>query len=88
VTARRQLTCLPAASILALAAGPVLAVDQVHDEIQVYNAEIAEVGQWTYQQHLNFTGIGQTVPEFPGGFTSLPSSNQSQVKSVSVSWEK
>jgi hypothetical protein len=70
VTARRQLTCLPAASILALAAGPALAVDQVHDEIQVYNAEIAEVGQWTYQQHLNFTGIGQTVPEFPGGFTS------------------
>jgi hypothetical protein len=55
---------------LALAAGPALAVDQVHDEIQVYNAEIAEVGQWTYQQHLNFTGIGQTVPEFPGGFTS------------------
>jgi hypothetical protein len=38
VTARRQLTCLAAAPILALAAGPALAVDQVHDEIQVYNA--------------------------------------------------
>jgi hypothetical protein len=47
-----------------------LAADQVHDEIQVYNAEIAEVGQWTYQQHLNFAAIGQTQPEFPGGFTS------------------
>ena len=47
-----------------------LAVDQVHDEIQVYNAEIAEVGQWTYEQHLNYAIVGQTVPEFPGGFIS------------------
>jgi hypothetical protein len=70
VTARRRLTCLAAAPILALAAGPALAVDQVHDEIQVYNADINEVGQWSYQQHLNFAGIGQTVPEFPSGFTS------------------
>ena len=55
--------------------GAALAVDQVHDEIQVYNADIAEVGQWTYQQHLNFAAIGQTAPEFPGGFTSTrPSS--------------
>ena len=46
------------------------AVDQVHDEIQVYNAEIAEVGQWTYEQHLNYAIVGQTVPEFPGGFIS------------------
>jgi hypothetical protein len=46
------------------------ATDQVHDEIQVYNAEIAEVGQWTYQQHLNFAAVGQTTPEVPGGFSS------------------
>jgi hypothetical protein len=51
-------------------ARPALAVDQVHDEIQVYNADIAELGQWTYQQHLNFAPIGQTMPEFPGSFTS------------------
>jgi hypothetical protein len=25
------------------------------DEIEVYNAEIAEVGQWIIQQHLNYT---------------------------------
>ena len=49
---------------------PALAADQVHDEIQVYNAEIAEVGQWTYEQHLNYAVVGQTQPEFPGGFTS------------------
>ena len=49
---------------------PALGADQVHDEIQVYNAEIAAVGQWTYQQHLNYAAIGQTVPEVPGGFHS------------------
>jgi hypothetical protein len=37
------------------------------DEIQVYNAEIAEVGQWTFQQHLNYTLRGRTEPEFSGG---------------------
>jgi hypothetical protein len=47
-----------------------LAADQVHDEIQVYNAEIAEVGQWTYEQHFNYAWRGQTQPEFPGGFVS------------------
>ena len=58
------------AAVFMMTAQPVLAVDQVHDEIQVYNAEIAEVGQWTYEQHLNYAAIGQTQPEFPGGFTS------------------
>ena len=59
-----------AAAVLAVTTTPALAVDQVHDEIQVYNAEIADVGQWTYEQHLNYAAIGQTQPEFPGGFTS------------------
>jgi hypothetical protein len=59
-----------AAVVLAATTLPALAADQVHDEIQVYNAEIAEVGQWTYQQHLNFAPVGQRQPEFPGGFTS------------------
>ena len=47
-----------------------LAADQVHDEIQVYNADIAEVGQWVYEQHLNYAFLGQTRPEFPGAFVS------------------
>ena len=59
-----------AATLVMIAARPAFAVDQVHDEIQVYNAEIAEVGQWTYEQHLNYAAVGQTQPEFPGGFTS------------------
>jgi hypothetical protein len=58
------------ALVAALASRPALAADQVHDEIQVYNAEIAEVGQWTYQQHLNYAPAGQTQPEVPGGFSS------------------
>jgi hypothetical protein len=37
------------------------------DEIQVYNAEIAEVGQWTIQHHFNYTFEGRKEAEFPGG---------------------
>ena len=37
------------------------------DEIQVYNAEIAKVGQWTMQLHLNNAFIGRKEPDFPGG---------------------
>ncbi len=59
-----------AAVVCMVTARPAFAVDQVHDEIQVYNAGIAEVGQWTYEQHLNYAALGQTRPEFPGGFTS------------------
>jgi hypothetical protein len=57
-------------ALVAIASRPALAADQVHDEIQVYNAEIAAVGQWTYQQHLNYAPVGQTQPEVPGGFSS------------------
>ena len=48
----------------------VFAADQVHDEIQVYNAEIAAVGQWTYQQHLNYAAVGQSQPAVLGSFSS------------------
>jgi hypothetical protein len=37
------------------------------DEIQVYNAAIAKVGQWTIQQHLNYAFEGRRQPDFPGG---------------------
>ena len=43
-----------AAGILALAVCLVPAAAHAVDEIQVYNAEIADVGQWTLQQHLNY----------------------------------
>jgi hypothetical protein len=57
-------------SAFLLAAVPLAAVEPstalATDEIQVYNAEIAEIGQWTFQQHLNYTLRGRTEPEFPG----------------------
>ena len=40
------------------------------DEIQVYNAEIAEPGQFTLEQHLNYVWSGSKTPDFPGGFAS------------------
>jgi hypothetical protein len=49
---------------LAALAQPARAVD----EIQLYNAEIADVGQFTVQQHLNYTFLGRREPDFPGGF--------------------
>ena len=39
----------------------------INDEIQVYNAEIAKVGQWTLEQHLNYAIDGRKEPDFPGG---------------------
>jgi hypothetical protein len=53
-----------------ISARTAFGADQVHDEIQVYNAEIASVGQWTYQQHLNYAAVGQNQPEVSGGFSS------------------
>jgi hypothetical protein len=37
------------------------------DEIQLYNAEIAELGQWTIQHHFNYAFSGRKEPDFPGG---------------------
>ena len=48
---------------LLLAPRPARAVD----EIQVYNAEIAEVGQFTVQHHFNYAFSGRKEPDFPGG---------------------
>jgi hypothetical protein len=58
------------ATAIFLSTRAAFGTDQVHDEIQVYNAEIANVGQWTYQQHLNYAAVGQSQPEVPGGFSS------------------
>lgn len=68
--ARPFLSCVVAVSLWLAAPTPAHPTDEVHDEIQVYNAAIAEVGQWTIEQHLNYAWVGQTQPEFPGGITS------------------
>src|SRR5215471_21589198 len=56
-----------AAVILAIAVCLAPAAAHAVDEIQVYNAEIADVGQWTLQQHLNYAINGRKGPDFPGG---------------------
>ncbi len=52
--------------ILALLALPVVALAQT-DEIQVYDAAIAERGVFNLTWHNNFTPIGLKTPAFPGG---------------------
>ena len=51
------------AALLPLAPRPARAVD----EIQVYNAEIAEVGQFNVEQLFNYAFSGRKEPDFPGG---------------------
>lgn len=54
---------LSAVAALTLHMRPARAVD----EIQLYNAEIAEVGQFTIQHHFNYAFSGRKEPDFPGG---------------------
>ena len=61
-----------AASFAFLAAASTAFAD---DEIQVYNAEIAAISQWTIEQHLNYTIDGRKTPDFPGGLVPNHSLN-------------
>jgi hypothetical protein len=65
------LRSLPLGIVLAIGASPAKATD----EIQVYNAEIAEPGQFTIQQHLNYVRSGIKEPDFPGALVSHRSVN-------------
>jgi len=47
--------------------GPGRTGHAVNDEIQVYNAEIAKVGQWTLEFHNNYAINGRKEPDFEGG---------------------
>ena len=49
-----------------LLAGPVVAVAQT-DEIQVYDAEIADQGVFNLMIHTNYTPIGRKTADFRGG---------------------
>src|ERR1700730_6902133 len=68
---RRGLCLLAGAAWPAALAQPAKAID----EIQVYNAGIAAVGQFTIQQHLNYVALGLKDPPFPGGLVSNHSIN-------------
>ncbi len=54
---------------LALAAAPIMALAQT-DEIQVYDAAIAEQGKFNLMIHNNFTPDGRKEPAFPGAVES------------------
>jgi hypothetical protein len=45
------------------------------DEIQVYDAEIEDQGKFNLMVHSNFTPIGRTTPDFPGGIIPNDSVN-------------
>ena len=51
--------CFSFAAILLIAS---IVSARAVDEIQVYNAEIAKVGQWTFQLHSNYAFIGRKEP--------------------------
>jgi hypothetical protein len=68
---RRGCFWLAGISLLLSLAPPAHATD----EIQVYNAGIAAVGQFTIQQHLNYIALGVKEPPFPGGLVSNHSLN-------------
>jgi hypothetical protein len=49
-----------------LLVAPIAAVAQT-DEIQVYDANIAEPGIFNLMVHTNFTPVGRKTPDYPGG---------------------
>src|SRR5438128_1618261 len=54
---------------IALVAAPAIAFAQT-DEIQVYDAAIAEKGKFNLMLHHNFTPNGLKAPAFPGAIVS------------------
>jgi hypothetical protein len=64
--------CRAAVSLLAASALCSFAprIAYAVDEIQVYTAEINEVGQFSVQQHLNYTITGIPTPAYPGALIS------------------
>jgi hypothetical protein len=63
----RKLIALAQSGLVTVLVLAAIAPARAVDEIQVYNAEIAKVGEWTVQQHLNYAINGRKMPDFPGG---------------------
>jgi hypothetical protein len=66
MTTFSKLNILAVMIAIVIVAGPVKAFAQT-DEIQVYDAEIEELGKFNVMVHSNFTPIGRKTPDFPGG---------------------
>jgi hypothetical protein len=61
------------AALVLLAAAPSAFAQT--DEIQVYDAEIAEKGVFNLMIHSNYTPIGRKTPDFPGAIIANQSEN-------------
>jgi hypothetical protein len=81
----RELSALAGTVLVFVLGQPAWATD----EIQVYNAGIAAVGQFTIQQHLNYIPLGLKDQPFPGGLVSNHSINGSPEFAYGVTewWE-
>ena len=65
-TFRLKRVCCGALLALIFIAAPRAVLGQT-DEIQVYDAEVADRGVYNLMNHINFTPIGRKVADFPGG---------------------
>ena len=63
---QRNICFLLGSIAFAMFAAPVVTFAQT-DEIQVYDAAIADKGKFNLMIHSNFTPVGRTTPYFPGG---------------------
>src|SRR3954463_2573439 len=63
----RKLIALAQSALVTILVLAAIIPARAVDEIQVYNAEIAKIGEWTVQQHLNYALDGRKTPDFPGG---------------------
>ncbi len=70
----RPAHALGAASFLAAAACPFVALADLPDEIQVYLDDLNDPGRYSLQLHINATPVGITTPEYPG--ESLPAQSE------------
>jgi len=71
---KRGYCCSRAVVTVVLLAAPAAAFAQT-DEIQVYDAEIADQGVFNLMIHTNFTPIGRKTPGYPGGIIPNQSIN-------------
>lgn len=71
---RIQNCCAHAALMVAFLVSPALLSAQT-DEIQVYDAAIAEPGVLNLMIHSNYTPIGRKTPDFPGAIAANGSLN-------------
>jgi hypothetical protein len=78
-------TSLAAFALYAMAfAATPKAISAQTDEIQVYDAEIEELGKFNVMVHNNFTPIGRKIADFPGGIIPNHSPTTERLNGLTV----